>query len=239
MAQGELDWVELYWSLIQRNGDRFARIIDLLGRPGTLPVLIHCTGGRDRTGVTVALIQAAVGVSAANIAEDYALSSPLLELAPVSEFERLFGSFDIPREEIVRAMVTRPDTMHALFARVRGVYGDVDGLLRAIGLDGEALDRLRAAACAQAARRRGITFSLRHSWKRFTSSRSSSAVALPLRGETSSAICLVSEPDRSANLRTLSATDRGWFTGSGAIAVARTTGGRCSRSGSWRRSDRR
>ncbi|HEY3063733.1 MAG TPA: tyrosine-protein phosphatase [Chloroflexota bacterium] len=148
MAQGKLDWVELYWSLIQRNGDRFARIIDLLGRPGTLPVLIHCTGGRDRTGVTVALIQAALGISAANIAEDYALSSPLLELAPVAEFERLFGSFDIPREEIVRAMVTRPDTMHALFARVRGVYGDVDGLLRAIGLDREALDRLRAAVCA-------------------------------------------------------------------------------------------
>jgi hypothetical protein len=101
----------------------------------------------------------------------------------VAEFERLFGSFDIPREEIVRAMVTRPDTMHALFDRVRGVYGDVDGLLRAIGLDREALDRLRAAACAQAARRRGTGFSLRHSWKRFTSSRSSSAVALPLRGE--------------------------------------------------------
>ncbi len=42
---------------------RFARIIDLLGQPGTLPVLLHCAGGRDRTGVTVALIQVALVAS--------------------------------------------------------------------------------------------------------------------------------------------------------------------------------
>src|SRR4029453_15188695 len=90
MTRGDFDWVELYWSLFQHNGERLRLIFEALGEPDNLPALVHCTGGRDRTGVAVALIQAALGVSDDDIAEDYALSSVLLELAPVSEFERLF-----------------------------------------------------------------------------------------------------------------------------------------------------
>jgi protein-tyrosine phosphatase len=147
MAQGEFDWVELYWSLIQHNGERFARILDLLGQTAGLPALVHCTGDRDRTGVTVALIQAALGINDEDIAEDYALSSVLLELAPVSELERLFGGIDIPREDLVRAMVTRPQTMYALFDRIRGVYGDIHNLFRDLGITPDVIDRLRSSAC--------------------------------------------------------------------------------------------
>jgi protein-tyrosine phosphatase len=147
MAAGEFDWVELYWSLLRQNGERFARILELLGRAGALPALVHCTGGRDRTGVTAALILAALGVDDEDIAEDYALSSVLLELAPISEFARLFGTLDVPREQVVRAMVTRPETMLALFDRIRGVYGDVDGLLRQIGVESDVVNRLKLAAC--------------------------------------------------------------------------------------------
>jgi protein-tyrosine phosphatase len=147
MAPGDFDWVELYWSLLQHNGERFARILDLLGRPATLPVLIHCTGGRDRTGVTVALIQAALGVGDDDIAEDYALSSVLLERAPpVSEFERLFDKLGISREDMLRAMVTRPEIMYALLHRIRHVYTDVRVLLRMFGVESDGVDRLRAAA---------------------------------------------------------------------------------------------
>jgi protein-tyrosine phosphatase len=83
-------------------------------------VLVHCAGGRDRTGVTVALIQAALGVGDVDIAADYALSSQLLNLAaPRPEFERLFARMDIPREKVVRAMTTRTETMLALLDRIR------------------------------------------------------------------------------------------------------------------------
>jgi protein-tyrosine phosphatase len=147
LARGELDWLELYWSLIQYNGPRFARILETLAQPGMLPALIHCTGGRDRTGVTVALVQAALGVSESDIAEDYSLSGALLERAPASEFERLFSHFCLSRQEIGRIMLTRPETMHLLFSRIRNVYGDVRCLLWQCGVDDATIDRLRAAVC--------------------------------------------------------------------------------------------
>ena len=109
-------------------------------------MLVHCAGGRDRTGVSVALIQAAIGVHVEDIAADYALSSQLLALgAPRPEFDPLFGGIDdIPRAEIVRAMATHPSTMHALFDRINREYGSVEGLLDELGVSTE----LRAD-CAQ------------------------------------------------------------------------------------------
>src|SRR5690349_17446093 len=69
MATGTFDWVELYWNVLHLNIERFARILTLLAEPGALPVLVHCAGGRDRTGVTAALIQATLGVRRADIAD--------------------------------------------------------------------------------------------------------------------------------------------------------------------------
>ena len=38
------------------------------------PVLVHCMAGKDRTGIVVALVQAAIGVPLDSIVEDYARS---------------------------------------------------------------------------------------------------------------------------------------------------------------------
>ncbi len=37
-------------------------------------MLVHCTAGKDRTGIVVALVQAAIGVPLESIVEDYARS---------------------------------------------------------------------------------------------------------------------------------------------------------------------
>src|SRR5262249_1245735 len=99
LTSGDFDWVELYCSLVQHNRPRLGRIVQSLAEPEALPVLIHCTGGRDRTGITVALIQAALGVGDDNIAEDYALSGALLERTPAAEFERLLVRNGLSRED--------------------------------------------------------------------------------------------------------------------------------------------
>ena len=38
------------------------------------PVLVHCMAGKDRTGIVIALVQAAIGVPLDSIVDDYALS---------------------------------------------------------------------------------------------------------------------------------------------------------------------
>src|SRR5204863_3881335 len=57
-------------------------------------VLVHCHGGKDRTGIVVALLLSLVGVSRETIAQDFALSEAMLEapnLAWLEEQTRLQG----------------------------------------------------------------------------------------------------------------------------------------------------
>ena len=49
--------------------------IEVLAAPGALPAVIHCSAGKDRTGVLSALILAFLGVPDETIVEDYALSA--------------------------------------------------------------------------------------------------------------------------------------------------------------------
>jgi protein-tyrosine phosphatase len=51
-------------------GSLFSRLAD----PGQLPAVIHCLGGKDRTGLTVALLLTALGVPREVVLDDYQLS---------------------------------------------------------------------------------------------------------------------------------------------------------------------
>ncbi len=53
----------------------YARILQLLIEGDALPLLVHCTSGKDRTGFAVATILMALGVPRATILEDYLLTN--------------------------------------------------------------------------------------------------------------------------------------------------------------------
>jgi len=55
----------------------FRQLFALVGEEANLPVLIHCSGGKDRTGVSCALILWMLGVSRADIVSDYLHSQQL------------------------------------------------------------------------------------------------------------------------------------------------------------------
>lgn len=77
---------DLYRSLIRDQAHHFAALFDHLLQTET-PVVLHCTAGKDRTGVAAALILLALGVPREQVLQDYLLTNTLYQqpLPPRSE----------------------------------------------------------------------------------------------------------------------------------------------------------
>jgi protein-tyrosine phosphatase len=57
------------------HAGEFGRVLRHVVAPGTAPHLIHCTSGKDRTGLAAAFILLAVGVDRDDVIADYELSN--------------------------------------------------------------------------------------------------------------------------------------------------------------------
>ena len=125
----------------------FARAVRTIAdAPG--PVLIHCTGGKDRTGILVALIQHMLGFSRADIVAEYLRtndSPDLVAHAPqLAERLRAAGSHNVTLDLVRRIIRVDETYLAAAFAAIEARCGSIDGYLAMIGLDEGVAERLRA-----------------------------------------------------------------------------------------------
>ena len=70
------DLVAVNRAYITDDAAEFGELLTLLADSANLPVIIHCLGGKDRTGVTVALLLTILGVPWSTVREDYLRSNP-------------------------------------------------------------------------------------------------------------------------------------------------------------------
>ena len=131
-----------YFDLVVGRGEVLARAINLLADDDALPAVVHCSAGKDRTGVLSALILAFLGVPDQTIVEDYALSAPAMVLL----FERLKDEYPDSVEIVTNlapALIqAAPEAMASLLDAVRAEYGSYDRLAEHLGVS-EAVARLR------------------------------------------------------------------------------------------------
>jgi protein-tyrosine phosphatase len=119
-------------------------VIDKLTEPGALPALAHCTAGKDRTGMVIALILGAVGVPDETIVEDYALSGAYLD--PLLDELRAQAARDgLDMDWYNRLLDTDPAIMRRTLVHLREQYGGAEAYLRAAGVSGRQLELLRGA----------------------------------------------------------------------------------------------
>ena len=137
--------VEIYTKTLDRRQPQFCKTLATLAEPGVLPAMVHCAGGKDRTGLIIALLLGVVGVPEETIAEDYALSARFLldryftEEAPPGVSASNYTWEDYQRENCP------PESMLDTLSYLGERYGGVEGYVRAIGLTQDQIDSLRAA----------------------------------------------------------------------------------------------
>lgn len=114
---------------------------------GELPALIHCTAGKDRTGVMVALLLALLGASREAIVADYLLSAGYADrLRAQGALAELPQHYGIPLDARgVDALVgVRADYVAAALDRVDREWGSIEGYFETAGVDADLRRRMRA-----------------------------------------------------------------------------------------------
>jgi len=148
-ARGRMDdfMVSAYTDvIIDNNPDVYARVFERIADRANLPLVVHCTAGKDRTGVATALLLALLGVPDETIEADYALSNLHYNTfeALGEDAIRSFGRIGLDTQTLLPLFTANPKTIRAALAHVRGRYGSVERyLIDAGGLSAETLDRVR------------------------------------------------------------------------------------------------
>ncbi|KAF2141729.1 uncharacterized protein K452DRAFT_228414 [Aplosporella prunicola CBS 121167] len=116
----------------------------VLARPDAYPVLVHCTQGKDRTGLIVMLTLFLLGADEEAVQTDYMASGPALEPerdARVQEIAEI-GLGDEWAD-------VAPGLVHAVKEWLDAEFGGVEGYLESIGVERATQERVKQILSAR------------------------------------------------------------------------------------------
>jgi protein-tyrosine phosphatase len=128
----------IYRLMLDERSAQLAEVARLLLEDGATPSVVGCTAGKDRTGVTVAVLLAAIGVPDDVIVADYELTAAAFarpaEPDPdpyLADWRASAAELECPRD-LIQGTLEHLDRRH----------GGADGLLRRHGFTAGELERL-------------------------------------------------------------------------------------------------
>jgi protein-tyrosine phosphatase len=143
-VEDAVDIADLYDEMLELRRDNIVRAVELIAdHVGEGPVLVHCMAGKDRTGIVVALVQAAIGVSLESIVAEYARSDePTRQRRVAMIAEPLPGDPDVATAP--ELIWTAPAEAMDLFAsRAVARHGSLEAWPTAVGVPASAVRTLR------------------------------------------------------------------------------------------------
>ena len=133
--------LEAYMATLEGFKSNIAAIMTAIADSVPGRAVIHCSAGKDRTGLTTALALRCAGVSFQDIAEDYALTDQYLQ----ADYDKELAEIQNPEERAARVddLQTKPEYILDTLNELERRYGSVQGYLQAAGMSPETLERLR------------------------------------------------------------------------------------------------
>jgi protein-tyrosine phosphatase len=135
LKKGDTSWltreflIDGYILIIDNFAAMWGEVFRRLSDPDQIPLVFHCTGGKDRAGTCAALILLVLGVPEDTVIFDHGLSNIFI----VDVLDRIYAQFDsygIEREKIAPYFTAPPYCIEALLAHLRDKYGSAIAYLQ-------------------------------------------------------------------------------------------------------------
>ena len=133
---------DAYLIFLEHFKDNVAASVRAVAHAPEGGVVIHCVGGKDRTGLLTAFLLHLAGVDEETIARDYALSEERLRERHEAWFEAAESEEELQR--LRRIAQTPPESMLGVFTELQRRYGGVEEYLRETGVSDDELELVRA-----------------------------------------------------------------------------------------------
>ena len=133
---------DAYLIFLEHFRSNVAAAFEAVARAPAGAVVIHCVGGKDRTGLLTAFLLHIAGIANGEIADDYALSEQRLLTRHQAWLDS--AESDEERERLRRIAQCPADAMFGVFAELERRHGSVERYLRDIGVAEQDVERARA-----------------------------------------------------------------------------------------------
>eukprot|EP00053_Salpingoeca_punica_P006976 m.64709 g.64709 ORF g.64709 m.64709 type:complete len:723 (+) comp13942_c0_seq1:269-2437(+) len=131
--------------ILSRSGAQLCRALKIVADRRNHPIMIHCSHGKDRTGLVVSLVLATVGTSHEAIREDYCQSAKHGQ----SEAGKLRMKQINPDLDIEHFTSAPPEVVDKTFAFIKKKWGTLENYLDSIGFTEDWRRALKAALCVK------------------------------------------------------------------------------------------
>ena len=138
VAGARAGMIEFYQHMPDDYHEEYAAMLHRIAS-GRLPVLVHCTAGKDRTGVAMAVLLRTLGVPRRTVVEDYVLTEKLVP-APAAADQKPVPPgaastapsplAQLPPESRQALWRSDPDYISAALDSIDREYGSVDAYVR-------------------------------------------------------------------------------------------------------------
>ncbi|EMC93858.1 hypothetical protein BAUCODRAFT_567438 [Baudoinia panamericana UAMH 10762] len=143
---GSEGFVKAYHDILISGAKSYSKIFRYMAQDKPSPLLVHCTAGKDRTGVFIALLFMLTGASDDEIAREYSLTDlGLKELKPVF-IERILQNPAVGanRAGVENMVSSKKENMLATLQMIRKDFGSAEAYMKKYcGLSDTEIDKVR------------------------------------------------------------------------------------------------
>ncbi len=141
----DVEFGDVYIALLTYLGNELRHIVELAADAHESPLLFHCVAGKDRTGITAAVLLGLLGVPDETILDDYELTTELWTPRRMEQLADLVAEHNLDADNLRLTVSARRPVLTRALAHLHDVWGSFDRYaVEALSVAPDLPHRLRA-----------------------------------------------------------------------------------------------